>query len=203
MTSDEIFLDSSRYYLSTEYLGKLRLCIDALSEESVWQRPDESSNSIANLMLHLAGNVRQWIVEGVGGQRVERDRAAEFSARTGPSAAVLFENLAAAVEEADEVLAQLTADDLTQPRDIQGRETTVLAAIYHVVEHFAMHTGQMCCSPRFTHRARFISTTTPAGRRIPSGEVRKVIAEVGVAGRTTAMQKCLEALTSSFLSSPI
>jgi uncharacterized damage-inducible protein DinB len=87
--------------------------------------------------------VRQWIVEGVGGQPVERDRAAEFSARNGSSAAVLFETLEAAVEEADTVLARLTADDLTRPCDIQGRETTVLAAIYHVVEHFAMHTGQI------------------------------------------------------------
>jgi uncharacterized damage-inducible protein DinB len=143
MTADEIFLDSSRYYLSTEYLGKLRLCIGALPEGSVWQRPNESCNSIANLLLHLAGNVRQWIVNGIGGEPVERDRAAEFSARNGSSAAALFDNLESAVEEADAVLARLTADDLTRPCDIQGRETTVLAAIYHVVEHFAMHTGQI------------------------------------------------------------
>ena len=143
MTADEIFLDSSRYFLSTEYLSKLRLCMGVLSDESVWQRPNESSNSIANLLLHLAGNVRQWIVSGIGGDPVERDRAAEFSARTGPSAALLFENLESAVEEADAVLARVTADDLTSRCDIQGRETTVLAAIYHVVEHFAMHTGQI------------------------------------------------------------
>lgn len=143
MTTDEIFIDSSRYYLAIEYLGKLKLCVDALPEGSVWQRPNESSNSIANLLLHLAGNVRQWIVEGIGGHPVERDRAAEFSARGGSPAPVLFENLEAAVEEADAVLSRLSADDLTRPCDIQGRETTVLAAIYHVVEHFAMHTGQI------------------------------------------------------------
>ena len=143
MTADEIFLESTRYYLSTEYLSKLRLCVNVLPEESVWQRPNESSNSIANLLAHLTGNVRQWIVEGVGGQPVDRDRAAEFSARSGPTAKALFERLESAVEEADAVLAGLSADDLTRPCDIQGRETTVLAAIYHVVEHFAMHTGQI------------------------------------------------------------
>jgi uncharacterized damage-inducible protein DinB len=137
------FLQRSRYYLAEEYPAKIRRCVAALPEGAVWMRVNESSNSIGNLLLHLAGNVRQWIVGGVGGVPVTRDRAAEFAARDGPDAATLLESLEAAVREADTVIAGLTDADLLQPRTIQGRETSVLAAIYHVVEHFGMHTGQI------------------------------------------------------------
>ncbi len=143
MNEGELFLERSRYYLSGEYLPKLRQCMEALPDDAVWRRANESSNSIGNVLLHLAGNVRQWIVSGVGGRHVERDRAAEFAARDGPSGADLLETLEKAVAEADSVLATVEADDLVRPCMIQGRETTVLEAIYHVVEHFAMHTGQI------------------------------------------------------------
>lgn len=143
MSSAEIFLRQSRYYLTEEYLAKLRHCINAVPEGAIWQRANDSSNSIGNLLLHLAGNVRQWIVGGVGGKPVERDRPAEFAARDGPDGKALLENLESAVREADSVLASLSTDDLEKPCTIQARETNVLAAIYHVVEHFAMHTGQI------------------------------------------------------------
>lgn len=143
MTAEEIFLERSRYYLCDEYLSKIRHCVAALPETHVWQRTNESSNSIGNLLLHLTGNVRQWIVGGIGGNEVERDRPAEFSARNGATAGELLENLANALSECDSVLAEVKPEDLAGTCTIQGRETTVLAAIYHVVEHFAMHTGQI------------------------------------------------------------
>ena len=139
----QTFLERSRYYLGEEYPVKIRQCVLALPEDALWARANESSNSIANLLLHLAGNVRQWLVGGVGGFPVTRDRPAEFAARDGPDAATLLETLESAVREADSVMVGLSEADLLQPRTIQGRETTVLAAIYHVVEHFAMHTGQI------------------------------------------------------------
>jgi uncharacterized damage-inducible protein DinB len=143
MTSEEIFLEKSRYYLKTEYLAKIRQCIAALPEGAEWNRTNESSNSIANLLLHLTGNICQWIVGGVGGKEVMRDRAAEFSARGGRNARDLFAELERALAEVDQVLAGLAASDLTRECNIQGRDTTILSAIYHVVEHFAMHTGQI------------------------------------------------------------
>ena len=142
-STGQAFLERSRYYLAQEYPTKIRQCVLALPDGAVWNRANESSNSIANLLLHLAGNVRQWIVGGVGGLPVTRDRPAEFAARDGPDATTLLENLEAAVREADDVISRLSHADLLQPRTIQGRETTVLGAIYHVVEHFAMHTGQI------------------------------------------------------------
>lgn len=137
------FIDKSRYYLSTEYLTKIKQCLDALPEEALWKRPNESSNSIGNLLLHLTGNIRQWIVGGVGQHEVVRDRAAEFAAQDGGSRLELFQNLERAIREVDEVLASLKPEQLKEERVIQGRSTTVMSAIYHVVEHFAMHTGQI------------------------------------------------------------
>lgn len=137
------FIDKSRYYLATEYITKIKHCLDALPEDALWKRPNESSNSVGNLLLHLAGNIRQWIVGGVGQKEVVRDRAAEFAAKDGGSRSDLFENLELAVHEVDEVLAHLKPEQLGESRIIQGRNTTVLGAIYHVVEHFAMHTGQI------------------------------------------------------------
>jgi uncharacterized damage-inducible protein DinB len=137
------FIDKSRYYLAVEYITKIRHCIEALPAEALWKRPNESSNSIGNLLLHLAGNIRQWIVGGVGNVDVARDRAAEFAARDGAPAAELMKNLERAVAEVDQVLERLKPEELKEGRLIQGRNTTVMAAIYHVVEHFAMHTGQI------------------------------------------------------------
>ena len=114
-----------------------------MPHEAEWERANESSNSIGNLLMHLAGNVREWIVGGVGGKPFDRHRADEFATRNGLPVESLVTNLENALAEVDAVLAELSADDLNRPCTIQNRETTVLAAIYHVVEHFAMHTGQI------------------------------------------------------------
>ena len=139
----QAFLDRSRRYLSREYLPKIRVCLAALTEEALWWRANPASNSVGNLMLHLAGNVRQWIVSGVGGAPDERQRQEEFDQRGPVPAAELLARLTRAVADADAVLARLTAADLSERRAIQGRDVAVLEAIYHVVEHFAMHTGQI------------------------------------------------------------
>ncbi len=139
----EKFLERSRYFLNNEYLPKIRLAIESVSDEAIWWRANESSNSIGNLMLHLAGNIRQWIVSGVGGAADVRQRSTEFRARGGKDKAALLAYLTAAVRDADDVLAALIADELGHPRQIQGRSTTVFEAVYHVVEHFSTHTGQI------------------------------------------------------------
>lgn len=137
------FLERSRYYLAHEYPAKLRLVLRETPAPAVWHRPNEGSNSIGNLVVHLAGNIREWIVSGIGGAPVSRDRASEFARRDGQAAEDLMLELESVVRDADAVLAALGEADLDRPCIIQGRETTVLGAIYHVVEHFAMHTGQI------------------------------------------------------------
>jgi uncharacterized damage-inducible protein DinB len=137
------FIERSRHFLTYEYRTKLRLAVESLSPDALWWRANEQSNSVGNLLLHLTGNVRQWIVSGVGGAPDTRYRAAEFEARTGADAATLLAALDAVLDEADAVLARLTAGDLASSRLIQGRDVNVLEAVYHVVEHFSGHLGQI------------------------------------------------------------
>jgi uncharacterized damage-inducible protein DinB len=143
MTSGRTFLERARYFLSTEYRTQLRLAVEALPENGLWWRANEQSNSVGNLLLHLNGNVRQWILTGIGGQPDVRHRAAEFDARGGPPAAVLLGELDRTLDEVDAVLAGLTDEQLLESRTIQGRDVTVLAAVFHVVEHFSQHLGQI------------------------------------------------------------
>lgn len=137
------FLDRSRHYLAFEYPTKIRRCLDELPPAALWTRTDEHSNSIGNLLLHLEGNVRQWLVSAVGGAPDARYRSGEFAAREGAGADELFAALRATLDEADAVIAALTPTALMGRRTIQGRDVSVLDAVYHVVEHFALHTGQI------------------------------------------------------------
>jgi len=137
------FITESRELLACDYLPKIRLACAALDEGALWWRANEQSNSIGNLILHLSGNIRQWIVSGVGGAEDARDRAAEFDRRDPIPRDALLDLLARTLAEVDRVLAALPDDALLEHRRIQGRDVTVLRAVYHVVEHFAMHTGQI------------------------------------------------------------
>ena len=143
MSIAEIFVARSRYWLTKEYPIKLRHCLNALPRGAVWARPNQESNSVGNLLIHLTGNVTEWILGGVGGRSYKRYRAGEFAQRDGADASKLMDDLEAVLREADRVLAGLTDKDLERSVVIQERDTNVLGAIYHVVEHFAMHTGQI------------------------------------------------------------
>ena len=139
----EYFIARSRYWLTKEYPIKIRHCVEAMPRQTIWARPNHTSNSVGNLLCHLTGNVTEWILGGVGGQQYSRYRAAEFTLAEGADGKTLLDKLDAVLLESDAVLARLTETDLERSLTIQNRETTVLAAIYHVVEHFAMHTGQI------------------------------------------------------------
>jgi len=136
------FLRIARHQLR-ERLQRIEVCLDKLSPEQVWHREHETENAAGNLVIHLAGNLRQWIVSGVGGAPDERHRDAEFAERRPLDKREILQRLREAVNEADAVLAGLTAGDLLGRRKIQVYEVTVLHAVHHVVEHFAEHTGQI------------------------------------------------------------
>ena len=126
--------------LSFEKIQKAAARLDA---GQLWNRQHEAENAIGNLLLHLAGNVRQWIISGVGGAPDTRDRDAEFDERDGAALGDLLDRLGQTLEQADSVLEQLTAADLLVEKHIQAYDVTVMHAIYHVVEHFGQHTGQI------------------------------------------------------------
>jgi len=142
-TIETAFLEYSRRLLLTEHYPRIVASVCRMDDNDIWWRPNEASNSVGNLVLHLAGNVRQWIVSGVGGQEDDRRRQEEFDLRDRIATADLLERLDAVVREAAAVIERLDHATLLDDRVIQGNRVTVLEAIYHVVEHFSMHTGQI------------------------------------------------------------
>ena len=138
-----LFLEFSRKTLIEEYWPRLRSCVESLSDEQVWWRPNEASNSIGNLLLHLNGNVHQWLVASFDRVNDARNRPAEFAERRHVPAAELVQQLDSTLRRASDVLSRLTEDELRATYHIQDYTVTGLHAVYHVVEHFGMHYGQI------------------------------------------------------------
>lgn len=142
-SSSELFLEFSRNKLLEQYWPRLRQAVQPLSLEQVWWRPNAASNSIGNLLLHLNGNVWQWLVASFNRLEDRRDRPSEFSATGDLTAADLLARLGETIEEAAKVLAGLTPERLQAIYHIQGYTVSGLAAVYQVVEHFGLHYGQI------------------------------------------------------------
>lgn len=142
MTSEEIFLTFSADKLDQLY-DRTQDCLARLTAEQIWARGSDNENAVGNLVLHLAGNVRQWIGSGVAGLADNRHRDAEFDARGGLAPAELAELLKTRVAEAVEIIRVVPPLRLTERIAPQGYNVTVLEAIAHVVEHFSQHTGQI------------------------------------------------------------
>ena len=143
LTVSTSFIGEARRLLVEEYLPKIERCVERLSDEQLWWRPNPESNSIGNLLLHLSGNARQWIVCGLGGEPDERQRQTEFDEREGIPREELLAKLRSTVADVNDVLSRFDSALLLYKYPIQGTETTALAAIFHVTEHFSMHTGQI------------------------------------------------------------
>ena len=139
----QAFIARSQHHLAEDFLPKIERCLGRLTDEQIWWRANEQSNSIGNLLLHLSGNVRQWIICGLGDATDSRDRDSEFAQRAEIPRAELFERLNRTVNEAVTTLARLDPDKLLEKHRIQGLEVSALEAVLHVVEHFSMHTGQI------------------------------------------------------------
>ncbi|MAG62158.1 hypothetical protein CMO84_01400 [Candidatus Woesearchaeota archaeon] len=145
-SNSELFLSRSSEYLNHTYPERLTTALAVLPEGELWWQPHPGALSVGTILLHLEGNVRQWILSGVGGELDARDRGHEFSSEhrgeESGERAELLERLRATVRAATELLASLREDSLQADLEIQGFEVTGLEAIYHVVEHFSWHVGQ-------------------------------------------------------------
>ncbi|MFT4540133.1 MAG: putative damage-inducible protein DinB [Planctomycetota bacterium] len=142
MSLAELFLSDSCTYLRETYPGRLERALEVLPPADLWWRPHFDCISFGTILTHLEGNVRQWILSGLGGESDRRERELEFSATTGPDGTDLMQRLRSTAEAASDVIAVLDEVQLARPITIQGFQTTVLAAVMHVVEHFSWHTGQ-------------------------------------------------------------
>jgi hypothetical protein len=168
---ERAFLNFSAEKL-TQLTGRIETCLKMLTEEQIWARGNPSENAIGNLVLHLCGNVRQWIVSGVGNLPDARERDKEFGALGGVTSGGLIARLRGTVEEAVATIAPLTPAQMAETRSIQGYHGTVMEAIYHVVEHFSMHTGQILFATKMLTGAdlgfyRHLSMAAPHGETRP------------------------------------
>lgn len=141
--ASQAFIQQARDLLGKEYLPKIERCLEKLSDEQIWWRSNPRTNSIGNLLLHLCGNARQWIVCGLGGEPDTRERQSEFDERRVISRAELANRLRTTLNDVDRALAGFDDARLLNKFQIQGTEVTALTAIFHVTEHFSMHTGQI------------------------------------------------------------
>ena len=142
MISD-LFLEFSHRKLLLEYWPRLHTCVEPLTAEQAWWRPNPACNSIGNLILHLNGNVRQWLIASFNRSDDHRDRPAEFAERQLIPPAALLKTLRGTMDEASAVLARLTEKDLAATYEIQGYSVSGVEAVYQVVEHFGLHYGQI------------------------------------------------------------
>ena len=125
--------------LFDESIPRAKKCLNLLSEEEIWYRPNENSNSVGNLILHLCGNVRQWLISAIGGQTDIRKRQSEFDER-GPLATELLINMLDELQkDAENVLDTSKPEILTANFVVQGYQETGLSILIHIVEHFSGH----------------------------------------------------------------
>ena len=137
------FIAHASEFLLGDYLPKIERCLEKLTDAQIWWRANEESNSIGNLILHLCGNARQWIICGVGSQPDNRNRDSEFEQRDPIPRTELLTLLRSTLAEVDSTLQSVDPTTILDHRKIQGHDVEILEAIFHVTEHFSMHTGQI------------------------------------------------------------
>jgi uncharacterized damage-inducible protein DinB len=137
------FIADCRKLLLEDFQPRLLKCLSELSDQDIWWRAHETDNSIGNLVLHLCGNVRQWIIAGIGNEKDTRNRSQEFSERGPIPKSKLIQKLEETLQEADQALTKFDTAKLLEVRHFQQWEHSCLYAILHVVEHFSHHLGQI------------------------------------------------------------
>ena len=142
-TLDSTVLHIIRTRLVQDYPQQIQTCLSALTEDQLWWRPNEQSNSVANLLIHLAGSNRHYLQHVVAGESFERDRAAEFAARGTATKSELDALWRESVISTERVLSSIAADRLMDTTERGGKPTTVLQVLLHVSHHNAVHMGQI------------------------------------------------------------
>lgn len=142
MSVTKEFLEQSIRRLG-ENIPRIEKCLNELTEDEVWQRPNSSSNSVGNLILHLCGNITQYVISSLGGQPDNRKRDAEFSASGGYKKMELLEKITKTINHAAEVIKNTNEDELLRVRKVQVYDVSGVNIIIHVTEHLSYHTGQI------------------------------------------------------------
>lgn len=160
----KIFCNDARSQFE-KYTPRIVRCLQLLSEKEIWWRPNDASNAAGNIVLHLCGNVRQWIISGLGGAPDRRERDKEFSERGPIPRRVLVSQLRSTVKQACWTIDSLPSKTLSQEFEIQGFRVSGLVAIAHVYEHFAYHTGQIIYLTKLKRGKDLRFTRLPSSKR--------------------------------------
>jgi uncharacterized damage-inducible protein DinB len=142
-TLESTVLHTSKARLIADYPGQIDTCVEALDDEQLWWRPNNESNSIANLVIHLAGSNRYYFGHVIGGEEDHRNRDSEFAARGGRSKAELRQHWADSVAHTSRILETLDPSRLMETTERTGKTTTFLQILLHVSHHNAVHMGQI------------------------------------------------------------
>jgi uncharacterized damage-inducible protein DinB len=126
-----------------ENTPKIASCLQELEESEIWKRPNQHSNSIGNIILHLCGNIRQYDISSLGKSKDVRERDKEFSADGGYSGSELMKKLTSTLDEAKNIIQNITGEELLRKRNVQGYTHSGIGIIMHVTEHYSYHTGQI------------------------------------------------------------
>ena len=136
------FLQQSIYFLSLNP-PRIEKCLNHLNEKEVWRKPNENTNSIGNLILHLCGNITQYIHSSLGNEKDIRQRDIEFSTPNGFSKKELLLKITEVTDKAIHIIQNTTEEELLRKRMVQGFDYTGIAIIIHVTEHYSYHVGQI------------------------------------------------------------
>lgn len=130
-------------YRIDESTRMITIALSKINEDAVWKRPNKSSNSIGNLILHLCGNITQYAIASLGKKEDTRNRDLEFNTKEGYSKVQLLDMLNKTVAEAKETIITASKSSLIKKRDVQGFNFSGIGVVMHVVEHYSYHTGQI------------------------------------------------------------
>jgi len=132
-----------------ENTPRIEKCLNELSEEEIWKKPNNSSNSVGNLILHLCGNITQYIISSLNEKEDNRNRDKEFTTTSGYTKSELLKKLTTTLDQAIHILKNLSEKDLLRVRTVQGFDYSGIGIIIHVVEHYSYHTGQITFWTKF------------------------------------------------------
>lgn len=140
--SNELIKDV-RVRIYEESFPRIRQCLEELSQDQIWFKPNKNSNSIGNLILHVCGNIRQYVMSGIDGQSDVRQRSLEFSEKGPLCTKELYSLISRLLNDVDPVLSSIKSEDLVKMKQVQGFNMSVVSIIIHITEHLSYHTGQI------------------------------------------------------------
>lgn len=163
---NDVLLAALRTRITAVFPAQIRAAVETLSDEEMWWRPNEGSNSVANILLHLTGSLNYFLNRNIGGIPFDRDRDAEFAAREPLSKAELMARFDAMIEKATQTFTALTPERLDDPSPEPSMHTLVVEDLVNVLGHLANHTGQIVWIAKSLHEGAARETWIKSHRKL-------------------------------------